>query len=147
MHVLPIRLAPGTDLRLALEQLLAQQGQRAGWVLSGLGSLSLVRMRLAGQEQLTCIEGDLEILTLAGSLSPDGAHLHISVAAADGQLSGGHLALGSRVRTTAELLVGLLPGWSFRRELDPTTGCAELCIQEQAARGGASHVPCPNPEP
>ena len=41
---------------------------------------------------------------------------------------GGHLCAGSLVRTTAELVIGLLPEWRFRRELDPVTGYAELRI-------------------
>ncbi len=41
---------------------------------------------------------------------------------------GGHLCAGSLVRTTAELVIGLLPEFQFRRELDPATGYAELRI-------------------
>jgi len=100
MRVVPIRLAPASDLRLALEQLLAPAGVEAGWVLSGIGSLS-----------------------------PTGAHLHLSVADPEGRVMGGHLACGSRVRTTAEVLVALLPQWRFSRELDPATGFAELRIE------------------
>jgi predicted DNA-binding protein with PD1-like motif len=77
MRVLPIRMAPGTDLRLLLEQLLQEQREQAGWVLSGIGSLSLAPLRLAGQEEFSILEDDLEILTLAGSLLLDAAHLLI----------------------------------------------------------------------
>jgi len=48
MRVLPIRLASGTDLRLLLEQVLQEQKVQAGWVLSGIGSLSVAPLRLAG---------------------------------------------------------------------------------------------------
>lgn len=130
MRVVPLRLQPGDDLRLALESWLRQQDVQAAWLLGGIGSLSRLSVRLAGHEHITLLEADLEILSLSGSLSPDAAHLHISVAAADGQVCGGHLAVGSRVRTTAELLVGLLPGWSFQRDLDPATGERELRIRE-----------------
>ena len=44
---------------------------------------------------------------------------------------GGHLCAGARVRTTAELVIGLLPEWRFLRELDPATGYAELEIKAQ----------------
>jgi len=44
---------------------------------------------------------------------------------------GGHLCAGSLVRTTTELVIGLLPEWRFRRELDPVTGHAELQISPQ----------------
>jgi predicted DNA-binding protein with PD1-like motif len=45
---------------------------------------------------------------------------------------GGHLCAGSLVRTTAELVIGLLPEWRFHRELDPATGYPELQITPQA---------------
>jgi predicted DNA-binding protein with PD1-like motif len=132
MRVLPIRLAPGTDLRLFQEQLLQEQKEQAGWVLSGIGSLSVAPLRLAGQEELIVLEGDLEILTLSGSLSPDGAHLHISVVDSQGRVSGGHLAKCATVLKATEVLVALLPACSFRRVLDPSTGFTELIILDQA---------------
>jgi predicted DNA-binding protein with PD1-like motif len=128
MRVLPIRLSPGQDLRQALEGALAPEHAQAGWVLSGIGSLSVARLRLAGHTEITTLQGDLEILSLAGSLSLDGAHLHISVARASGQVIGGHLATGSLVRTTAEVLLGHLMDWRFQRRLDPATGSPELQI-------------------
>ena len=129
MRVVPLRLSPGVDLRLALELLLRQEGVQAGCVISGIGSLSVARLRLAGQEAITPLSGDLEILSLAGTLSPDGAHLHIAVADNAGTVTGGHLCPGSLVHTTAELVVGLLPEWHFSRELDPATGYTELKIR------------------
>jgi predicted DNA-binding protein with PD1-like motif len=45
----------------------------------------------------------LEILSLSGTLSRDGAHLHIAVASSNGTVIGGHLCSGSLARTTAEL--------------------------------------------
>ena len=128
MRVVPLRLRPGDDLRLALEAWMAQQPERAGCVISAVGSLSVVQLRLAGAAQSTAIHGDLEILSLAGTLAPDGAHLHIAIADASGAVLGGHLCKGSRVRTTAELVLGLLPDWQFSRELDGSTGYAELQI-------------------
>ena len=47
----------------------------------------------------------------------------------DRQLHGGHVAPGCTVRTTAELLLVLLPGYRFSREPDPATGYLELRIQ------------------
>lgn len=88
----------------------------------------MAQLRLAGATEAKAIRGDLEILSLSGTMSPDGAHLHIAVADSRGAVIGGHLCAGSRVRTTAELVVGLLPDWRFNRELDPATGYAELRI-------------------
>ena len=131
MKVVPLRLQPGDDLRQALETWMGEQEEQAGWVISGIGSLSVVELRFAGAAAATTIHGELEILSLSGTLSPDGAHLHIAIAESKGAVIGGHLCEGSLVRTTAELMIGLLPEWQFRRELDPATGYAELRISPQ----------------
>jgi len=128
MQTLALRLDPGDDLRAALVAALLASGHEAGYVLQGIGSLSVAQLRYAGQPQPDTLRGDLEILTLAGSLSADGAHLHMSVSDAQGRVLGGHVCAGCVVRTTAELLLALLPGQRFTRELDPRTGYPELKI-------------------
>ena len=132
MRALPVRLRPQQDLRGALAALLTEHGARAGFVLQGIGSLSVARIRFAGKDEITELRGDLEILTLAGSLSPDGAHLHISVSDADGRVVGGHVAAGCIVRTTAEIVVTLLPDHDFSREPDAESGWDELVIRTAA---------------
>jgi len=158
MQALPLRLNPGDDLRSSIEAALAGQGAgrrgdasvergsgseevavpaaaaRAGFVLQGIGSLSVAQLRYAGQPQPTELRGDLEILTLAGSVSPDGAHLHMSVSDAQGRVFGGHVGAGCIVRTTAELLLALLPKHRFAREQDALTGFKELAIYPSTAR-------------
>ena len=134
MKVVPLRLQPGDDLRQALETWMGEQQEQAGCVISAIGSLSVAELRFAGAAAATTIRGDLEILSLSGTLSADGAHLHIAVADSKGAVIGGHLCPGSLVRTTAELVIGLLPEWQFRRERDPATGYAELAIKAQPER-------------
>jgi predicted DNA-binding protein with PD1-like motif len=128
MKTLPVRLRPGDDLRAALEALVRAQGCTAAFVLSGIGSLAAASIRLAGAEQTMRLDVELEILTVAGSISPEGSHLHISVSDATGRVLGGHVAPGCTVRTTAEILLALLPDWRFTREPDTATGYAELLI-------------------
>ena len=128
MKVVPLRLQPGDDLRQALEAWMGEQEVQAGCLISGVGSLSLAQLRLAVATEATAVHGELEILSLSGTLSPYGAHLHIALADSRGAVIGGHLCAGSLVRTTAELVVGLLPEWRFSRELDAVTGYAELRI-------------------
>ncbi len=123
---LPLRLVPGDDLRRALEAAVAAAGCEAAFVLSGIGSLGVTKLRLAGAEQAIDVPGDVEILTLAGSVAAGGSHLHASVADASGRVLGGHAAYGCIVRTTAEVLLALLPDWRFTRALDPSTGYEEL---------------------
>ena len=118
-----LRLSPGDDLRATLEA-----AGLTGFVVAGIGSLTHAQLRFAGEPSPTCIEGPLEILTLSGSLTPDGAHLHASVADAAGRVLGGHVCAGCGVRTTAELLVAPLPAGSLTRAFDAATGHAELRI-------------------
>jgi predicted DNA-binding protein with PD1-like motif len=134
MDLLPLRIAPGIDLRAALESLLAEHGVQAGYVVQGMGSLCTARIRFAGADGFTELRGDLELLSLAGSLSPDGAHLHLSVADAAGHVTGGHMGPGCIVRTTAEVLVALLPAYNFTRLTDDATGFKELVIRKSAVR-------------
>jgi predicted DNA-binding protein with PD1-like motif len=128
VEALPLRLSPGVDLRAALETEVANRSQRAGFVVSGIGSLRGARLRLAGAGEPVDLHGDLEILTLAGTVASNGSHLHMSVADCDGRVIGGHVARGCTVRTTVELLLLILPEWSFDRALDPATGFAELVV-------------------
>lgn len=126
MDTLVLRLKPGEDLRGALEAVLTQQAIEGAFVLAGIGSLSQAMVRPAGIAQADGHREDLELLTLSGSLSVHGAHLHATLSRADGSVFGGHVAHGCIVRTTAEVLVGLLPGWKLERTVDETTGYAEL---------------------
>ena len=112
------------------------QGPAGGpaWVVSGIGSLAVGQLRLAGRSDHTVLKGDLERLTLQGSLCSDGSHLHITVADAHGSVLGGHLCAGSLVRTTAEVLIARLPQWQLRRVLDPSTRYPELQISPRPSR-------------
>jgi uncharacterized protein len=129
MTALPLRLMPGDDLRRALEAAVAAQGSGAAFVLSGIGSLAVTQLRMAGAERAIELPGDVEILTLSGSVAANGSHLHMSVADASGRVLGGHAAYGCVVRTTAEVLLALLPEWRFAREADASTGFEELAIR------------------
>jgi predicted DNA-binding protein with PD1-like motif len=128
MHALPLRFPAQRDLRAALASVLDEHGVGAGFVVQGIGSLDVARIRLAGKDEFIGLRGDLEIISLGGSLSPDGVHLHIAVADAQGRVTGGHMGPGCIVRTTAEVLVALLPDWRFSREPDAATGYKELAI-------------------
>lgn len=130
MQVHVLRLVPGDDLRLSLEaafaDLSASRGIQAACIVSAVGSLSRAVLRYADKPAGSDINAPLELLMMSGTLSPDGAHLHASVADDSGEVRGGHLLPGCVVRTTAEIVIALLPGWEFRRELDAATGFSEL---------------------
>jgi uncharacterized protein len=126
---LPLRLHPGDDVRERIEALVQERNIAAAFVLSGIGSLSRLALRLAGAARPEVHVGDYEIIALSGSLSIDGAHLHMAVADATGRVTGGHVAAGCSVRTTAEILLAILPGWAFVRRRDAATGFPELVIE------------------
>ena len=107
MHPLPLKLKPGSDLRLSLEEL-ARSQQLSGFVLGVVGNLSRAAFQCPGQAQPTVLEGDLEVITLNGTLSPEGVHLHLSLSDGACQVWGGHLEPGTLVLKGADLLVGLL---------------------------------------
>jgi predicted DNA-binding protein with PD1-like motif len=124
-----VRLTPGEDLRAGIEAAFAATGARAGFIAAAVGSLGPAALRYAGEEGAATVDGPLEIVALSGTLSVDGAHLHLAVSRADGTVAGGHLLPGSVVRTTAEVVLGLLPGLAFDRPVDPATGYRELRVR------------------
>ncbi|HVE52312.1 MAG TPA: PPC domain-containing DNA-binding protein [Ramlibacter sp.] len=126
MQVLVLRLAPGEDLRSALSQVLQLHAVHAACVLSAVGSFTQAVLRFADAPAGSTVKGPLELVSLSGTLSLDGPHLHASVSDAHGAVRGGHVMPGCIVRTTAEIVLGLLPDWEFRRAMDAATGYAEL---------------------
>lgn len=123
-----LRLRPGDDLRQELLAFVQAQHLRAGAVLTCVGSLTVATLRLANQEGPTEYRGHFEIVSLVGTLSTNGSHLHVAGADSTGRTLGGHLLDGCRVYTTAEIVPGELPELEFRRETDPTFGYLELTV-------------------
>ncbi len=121
-------LQPGDDLWASLVAAFA------ALAAGGAGGLCAAMLRFADQSQGTLLAGPLELLALSGTLSPDGPHLHGSVADALGRFSGGHVMTGCVVRTTAEIVLAVLPDWAFARVPDAETGFLELV----ASRVGGS---------
>ncbi len=139
MRVHAVRLTPGSDLKAELERLTAEHALAAGCILTCIGSLSRARLRMPGgfgeAEVFRTFEEPMEIVSLAGTLSPDGLHVHISLSRRDGACLGGHLVLGCLVNTTAELVIADLPHLEFHRSLDPATGYGELSVQARDLAG------------
>ena len=107
MRSRPMKLEPGSDLRGSLEQL-ARSENASGYVLGVVGNLSRAAFKCPGQAKPTVLEGELEIITLNGTISPEHVHLHLSLSDGTCQVWGGHLEEGSLVLKGADILVGLL---------------------------------------
>lgn len=122
-----IRLASHQDLKKEL--LKVASNSKAGFVITCVGSLEQVNIRFANQENGTLLKGHFEILSLVGTFSDSGAHLHISVADSTGRTIGGHLLNDSLIYTTAEIVIGELTDLQFDRIVDSTYGYEELSIK------------------
>ncbi|MFM9047710.1 MAG: PCC domain-containing protein [Cyanobium sp.] len=120
MHAVPLQLAPGSDLRRSLEEF-AVARSAAGFVLGVVGDLSRAAFQCPGQPSPSVIEGDLEIITLNGTLAPEGVHLHLSLSDGACQVWGGHLEHGTVVRKGAQLLVGV---FADQGQAPPSNGAA-----------------------
>ena len=126
------------DLRRFLEEQARAGAGLSAFVVAGIGSLSNATIRLAAEEQELQLPGPFEIISLSGSLSATGAHLHMSLANRDGRVWGGHVCYGNVIRTTAEILLVLLEGWQLSRASDPTTGFQELVVKRVGPRESAA---------
>ena len=125
-----IHLGPGADLRKSLEEL-AQQQQAEGFVLSIVGNLSRVTFACPGSDQPRVLTGELEIISLQGTISPQGVHLHLSFSDGECQVWGGHLEHGSEVLKGADLLVGLLkPAAPTRLAASPAQPRIRIAVAE-----------------
>ncbi|WP_303310293.1 PPC domain-containing DNA-binding protein [Hymenobacter sp. BT730] len=123
-----LRLRPGDDLRQQLLAFVAQHQLKAATVLTCVGSLTTATLRLANQSGPTVYQGHFEIVSLVGTLSVNGSHLHLAFADSTGRTLGGHLLDGNRIYTTAELVLGVLDEVDFRRETDPVSTYQELVV-------------------
>lgn len=128
-QVYALRLTPGQDLRVSLEEFAHGHQIQAGVILTAVGSLQQAALRFAGADAATVLPGPFEIVSLVGTLSVDGLHLHGAIASATGETIGGHIMTGCRVHTTVELAIADLPDYRFNRTLDPATGYRELAIK------------------
>ncbi|MCB0684264.1 MAG: DNA-binding protein [Saprospiraceae bacterium] len=125
------RLRPGDDLKAGIIQVALERKVEAGIILTCVGSLRRAHLRFADQLEGTLLREKFEIVSLEGTVSTGGVHLHLALSDADGGLVGGHLLEGCLVHTTAEVVIGELQGVRFVREVDLDTGYQELTIYEE----------------
>lgn len=74
-----------------------------------------------------------EILSLSGTMCPDGVHLHASFGDHNGAVLGGHLVRAT-ILTTAEIVIGEAVALSFSRRMDDDTGYKELVVVDGGVR-------------
>ena len=123
------RLKPGEDLRKCIQQYVDSNNIKAGWLSTCVGSLTEYNIRFADQPEGSKGVGHFEIVSLVGTLSSNGSHIHISIADSSGKTIGGHLLEGCKIYTTAEIVIEETRALSFTREKDGTTPWEELQVK------------------
>ena len=128
MRCICVRLRRGDDLLRSIESIVRRENISAGAVVSAVGCLYEICLRDAGGQAVHHLVEDMEILSVHGTLSPDGCHLHLALSRKDLSALGGHLMPGCLVNTTCELVLLALEETAFSRAFDPQTGYDELTI-------------------
>ena len=82
----------------------------------------------ANQQISAAGSGHFEIVSLGGTLSDNGSHIHISISDSTGKTIGGHLQEGCIIYTTAEIIIHSSDEMIFTREKDGTTEWEELHV-------------------
>jgi predicted DNA-binding protein with PD1-like motif len=122
------RLTPGQDLFDAIQAFVMEKQVQAGCILSGVGSLRHATLRLADREFNSEYTGSFEIVSITGTLSVNGSHLHISISDGDGKTIGGHFESGCEIYTTAEIVIAVFDDIVYKRELAEDSGYEELVV-------------------
>ncbi len=130
-EVYAFRLKPGEDLQKGIEEVVKEHDIKAGWINTCVGSLTRYNIRFANQSNTDTGSGHFEIVSLVGTLSVNGSHMHLSISDSSGKTIGGHLMEGCKVYTTAEIVITTTDRFDFVRAEDGTTPWKELQIKSK----------------
>lgn len=136
-RVVALRLKPGTDVLLGLEEACRRSGISNGVILSAIGSLDGVKFcnpvelpeKKAGYGygEILHLTGPIELTNASGIICHDDAgvtnlHVHITLSDRYGNAHGGHLVEGTKVLLTVDVVMaeieGLIMGRKFDGELE-----------------------------
>ena len=126
-----LRLIRGMDLRKEIEIYVTKHAIKAGAIVSCAGCVSEINIRTADGVSEYHEQKDYEIVSLQGTVSMNGCHIHIALSDQSLRTIGGHLKYGCIVNTTAEIVLLELESFTFSREMDEATGYPELMISSQ----------------
>jgi predicted DNA-binding protein with PD1-like motif len=126
------RLKPGQDLSDGISNFVKEHNVQAGWISTCVGSLTDFTIRFANQNESSQGSGHFEIVSMTGTVSVNGSHVHISISDSTGKTIGGHLMPGCKIYTTAEIVIQQNDDLIFTREEDGTTPWKELQIKKRS---------------
>jgi predicted DNA-binding protein with PD1-like motif len=128
MKIHTFRLKPGQDLKPEIVNYVQKYQIKAGVVLTCVGGLTRATLRMSEEHIVKTFDQKFEIVSLVGTLSQDGCHLHISLSDREGKTIGGHLKENCLVYSTAEIVLAEFEDCIFNREDDMETGFKELVV-------------------
>jgi len=131
MQIHTFRLKPGQDLFDEIETFVHEKHIEAGCILSAVGSLTHATLRLANRDHYSEYDGHFEIVSMTGTVSVHGSHLHIAISDGDGVTTGGHLVSGCKIYTTAEMALAVFEDVVYKREFAVDSGYEELVIYKK----------------
>lgn len=133
MKLHSLRLKPGQDLRFEIEKFAHDNDVQAGFVISCVGALSHANLRMPGgtptKRDYKELDGPFEIISLVGTVSTGGCHLHIGIADEEGKALGGHVTDNCIISRTAEIVIGEDETLVYTRKIDRQTGFPELVVR------------------
>lgn len=126
------RLKPQQDLFDSIEEFVKQNNIEAGCILSSVGSLTHATLRLANRNYYNDYEGHFEIVSMTGTVSIQGSHIHVAISDGDGVTIGAHLVSGCTIYTTAEIVLLELDDVIYKREMyENDSGYEELVVYKK----------------
>ena len=126
------RLKPNQDLFDEIEKVVRENNIEAGCVLSGVGSLIHSKIRFSNQTEYDEQDSTFEIVSITGTISTHGSHIHISISDPTGKTIGGHIGSGCKIYTTAEIVLAIFDDVSYKRELfENDSGYEELVVYKR----------------
>ena len=135
-RVVALRLKPGTDVLLGLEEACKRSGINNGVILSAIGSLDsphfcdVVEVPTKagyGSGEVLHLTGPIELTNASGIICHDdegntNLHVHMTLTDRHGNAHGGHLVEGTKVLLTVDVIIaeieGLVMGRKFDEELE-----------------------------
>ncbi len=135
--VIAVRLKPGTDLLLGLEEVCKQNKICNGVIISAIGSLNGAsfcnpvelpeKKAKYGYGEATKLSGPIELTGASGIICHDtegqiNLHIHINLSDRDGNAYGGHLVEGTPVLLTVDAIIGDIQGVIMERKFDEDLG-------------------------
>ena len=135
-RVVALRLKPGTDVLLGLEEACKRSGIHHGVILSAIGSLDsphfcdVVEVPTKagyGYGEVLHLTGPIELTNASGIICHDdegntNLHVHMTLTDRHGNAHGGHLVEGTKVLLTVDVIIaeieGLVMGRKFDEELE-----------------------------